>query len=456
GDSARPTASIYRSSRGFRASAAPPGPPAPGGDSTTGPVTVRALLDSVRLALPDTTDFAFRPYKVRYSADYVARPTVGYQRDNFGRGFFGGTAVSLSDILGDHTLIFAGAVNGRLAEAQVLGAYINQRRRLAWAVGGSQEPFYFYAPSSYERVDLVGAPTDSGWVFTSRIRRFVVRQAFGQAYYPFSRFRRAEFGLNAVNISDATLEVSDFFDDNGFYLGSTNPQEISGPAINFVQPSVALVHDKTLFGYVGPFAGSRWRLEYSPTFGDWRFQAALVDYRQYLFARPFTLAFRTFMFGRYGRDANDFPVFLGNPELLRGYTFGSFRTSECVEAVGTRTRTGCAEVDQLIGSKIAVANLELRFPLARNVVLGFLGLPLPPVEGALFYDVGLAWEEKSIIKLRRDPGDDFFQVRVPLRSYGASIRANLLGFLIFRFDYSQPLNRPGKKAYWTVSLGPTF
>jgi len=47
-------------------------------------------------------------------------------------------------------------------------------------------------------------------------------------------------------------------------------------------------------------------------------------------------------------------------------------------------------------------------------------------------------------------------VRQPLRSWGASIRGNLLGFLILRADYAKPLDRPGKSSYWTVSLGPTF
>src|SRR5207245_8064304 len=74
------------------------------------PVTVRGLLDSAR-ALPDTSEFTFKSYHTRFTPDYVARPTIGYERDNFGRGFFGGTALSLSDILGNHTLLFSGAVN---------------------------------------------------------------------------------------------------------------------------------------------------------------------------------------------------------------------------------------------------------------------------------------------------------------------------------------------------------
>ena len=460
-DSERVTASVYRTADGFRESAAPP-PAARGHDSTeaASPVSVRALLDSARLALPDTTAFGFRPYRVRYSTDYVARPTVGYQRDNFGRGVYGGTAVALSDILGDHTLIFAGAVNGRLAEAEALAAYINQRRRLGWAVGGSQQPLYFYERPRVDTVPLPDNPSESGILLTSRIRRLVIRQVFGQAYYPFSRFQRLELGLSASNVSDATLEVPNLYarDDFGryYYYGTREIRTVAGPSVNFVQPSVALVHDKSLFAFVGPFAGSRWRLQYSPTFGDWRFDAAIVDYRQYIWFRPFTLAFRGFMYGRFGRDADRFHIFLGSTELIRGYTAGSFRDRECIEDVGGASQTGCAELDQLIGSKVAVANVELRFPLAYNVTLGFLGVGIPPIEAAAFYDVGIAWDEQSVIKLQRDPGDDLYAVRRPLRSYGASVRMNMLGFLIFRFDYTQPLDRGVKKAYWTVSLGPTF
>ena len=47
-------------------------------------------------------------------------------------------------------------------------------------------------------------------------------------------------------------------------------------------------------------------------------------------------------------------------------------------------------------------------------------------------------------------------VRAPLRSYGGSIRVNMLGLMILRFDYTNPINRPLQKSYWTISLGPTF
>ncbi|HYU28822.1 MAG TPA: BamA/TamA family outer membrane protein [Gemmatimonadales bacterium] len=448
------SSSIYRSSGGFRPSALPQ--PA---ESTAVPpaVTVRALLDSATLALPDTNEFTFKPYKVRFTADYVVRPTVGYERDNFGRGFFGGTAIALSDILGNHAVLLAGSINGRISEAQFLGVYINQSHRMNWAGGFSQDPLYFYGGSDWTKVEDPNSPGDTLRVFSSRTRRFVIRDAFTEAYYPFSRFNRLELGLHAVNIAEATLALQTAFDDSGKVVG----QQIitgGGPSASFIQPSLAHVHDNTLFGYVGPFAGSRSRFSIAPAFGSWQFTNGLVDYRRYIFFRPFTIAFRGMTFGRFGRDADRFPIFVGNTDMIRGYTAGSIRNHECVAnlASSANSQTGCAELDQLIGSKVAVGNVELRFPLTRSLVLGFLPVGFPPIEGAFFYDIGMAWNDASTVKWNRSASDDPRLVRTPLRSWGGSIRANVFGLLIMRLDYTKPLDRAGIHAYWTISLGPTF
>src|SRR5438876_175121 len=445
--------SIYRSATGFRPSALPDRPES---SAAPPPLTVRALLDSATLSLPDTNEFTFRPYKVRFTADYVVRPTVGYQRDNFGRGVFGGTAIALSDILGNHSVVFAGSINGRISEAQFLGLYVNQSHRLNWAGGFSQDPLYFYGGSDWTRIDDSRNPGvgDSVDVFSTRIRRFVIRDAFAESSYPFSRFNRIELGLHAVNISEATLDLQTLYDASGPF--NQRLVQGGGPSATFVQPSIAHVHDNTLFGYVGPFAGSRSRFSISPAIGSWQFTAGLIDYRRYLFFRPFTIAVRGLMFGRFGRDADRFPVFLGSTELIRGYTAGSFRNHECVANPQSRSQTGCAELDQLIGSKIAVGNVELRFPLTRSLVLGFLPVGFPPIEGAFFYDIGMAWDDASTVKWHRQVGDDPVLVRTPLRSWGGSIRANVFGLLIMRLDYTKPLDRPLKHSYWTISLGPTF
>ncbi|HYK82183.1 MAG TPA: BamA/TamA family outer membrane protein [Gemmatimonadales bacterium] len=451
----RAGASVYRSATGFRASDAP----ATGaGDSGTAalpaPVSVKTLIDSSP-ALPDTSEFTLKPYHTRFSPDYVARPTIGYARDNFGgNGFFGGTAISLSDMLGNHTLAFAAAVNGRLAEAQVLAAYLNQVHRVNWLVGASQQPYYFYLPTT-----VAPDPANPGaYLLTPQIERFVVREAFAATYYPFNTFTRLEFGAHFANIDEAVLQQNYHVDPAGNVFQIDDPVTIGGPNVSYYGPQLALVHDNSLFGWVGPFAGARSRFEVSPSWGNWRFTAGLGDWRRYFFARPFTLAVRGLFFGRVGRDAELFPQFLGSTDLLRGYTAGSFLNNECLSSTASSGgATGCPQLDQLIGSRIAVANVELRFPLTRSVVLGFLPVGLPPIEGALFYDMGLAWSDTSVVVWKRSAGESPELYRQPLRSWGGSIRMNVLGFVVLRFDYTKPLNRPSNPSpYWTVSLGPTF
>jgi Tol biopolymer transport system component len=453
--------SVYRpSSGGFRPSS---GAPEPGDTVNVGPapVSVRTLLDSASLSLPDTTEFSVRPYSVRFTPDYTARPTIGYARDNFGRGFFGGAAVSLSDMLGDHTLQFAGAVNGRISEAQIFAAYINQRSRLNWGVGGSQTPYYFFLPST-QSLHVDSSTGDTLIALSLNLQRYVVRDLFAESYYPFSRFSRIELGVHGVDLDIATLSFNDYYVGNrgsqvyGTYQFSTETTT-NHSSLGYVQPSIAVVHDNALFGYVGPFAGGRSRFGVSPAFGSKHFTTYTADYRRYLFARPFTLAVRGLFYGNSGRDANLFPIYLGSTELIRGYTSGSIFNHECATApaVDPQSITGCDALDRLIGTRIAVANVELRFPLTRSLVLGFLPVGLPPIEGALFYDAGVAWTSGDELhwRLNAAAGPN---VKGLLRSYGGSIRVNLLGFVILRFDVTKPLDRVYNKAYWTVSLGPTF
>ena len=352
-------------------------------------------------------------------------------------------------------LLFSLAINGRISEAQALAAYINQAHRLNWVLGASQYPVYFYLPTTVEANPA--DPSGNTFIVTPRLARYVIRDAFAQTFYPFDRFTRLEFGSHISNMTQGVQQQQYLTDAFGNVIGVSDPVTIDGPSLTYFGPQVGLVHDNSLFGFVGPFSGSRWRLEASPSFGNWQFLGAVVDFRRYLFARPFTIAIRTAMYGRFGRDGDQFPLFLGNTDLIRGYTSGSIINHECIQRQSAST---CPELDQLSGSRIAVANAELRFPLTRSLILGFLPVGLPPIEGAIFYDAGIAWYSNSIIKWDRSPlwagVAQSAILRAPLRSWGASIRMNALGFVILRFDYTKPLSRPHDTAYWTVSLGPTF
>jgi Tol biopolymer transport system component len=443
--------SIYRTPQGFRSSSEVGRP----GDSAfvAPPLSVAALLDSAAFSLPDTSEFTVKDYRVRFSPDYVARPSIGYARDNFGRGFFGGTAVSLSDILGNHQLIFAGYVNGRISEAQVLAAYANMSHRINWVAGISQDPYYFLEPSQV-RVD---DPVPGENTFVTNIRRLVVRSAFGQAYYPISRFQRIEGSMRVANVDDALLSILEPY--NPLFGNATEDPTLetnNRPGVNYFQPSTALVFDNSLFGYTAPFYGRRYRLEYAQTLGDWKFSQITADYRRYDgLLGPLVLATRLLYFGRIGRDADRFRIFGGSTELIRGNTSGSYRRNECRNANDPGTQTGCAALDRLVGTQFGVASAELRFPIL-TPQFGFLPDGFPPIEGAIFYDIGLTWDENSTIRWNRVSGDDPTRIRTPSQTIGFSIRTNLFGFAVARVDYSIPQERRGVGALWTFSLGPAF
>src|SRR5438270_7908174 len=88
-------------------------------------ISIAALLDSADFGLPDTTKFRDEPYSIRFQPDYIARPSIGYVPDNYGRNVFGGTTVIMSVMLGNNRLAISGDVNGRIAEASLYLGYTN-------------------------------------------------------------------------------------------------------------------------------------------------------------------------------------------------------------------------------------------------------------------------------------------------------------------------------------------
>jgi Tol biopolymer transport system component len=442
-------ATVYRTQRGFRRADSLPA----SFDTTAAnePISVARILDSMPFTPPDTSEFTFKPYRATLEPEYVTRPTIGYTRDTFGQGLSGSTAIVLGDMLGNHQLGFAASLNGRINETYFAAQYVNLTRRLNWAVGLSQEPYFFYEGAFFR--DGPGAGEVS---YIEQIRRLVLRNAQIIGAYPFSRFRRVEFGASIVNVEDdARLFTQPFDPVTGGATRSPFVETISGPNITFAQPTVALVFDNSLYGPVGPMMGRRSRFEVSQTLGQWRFASLNFDYRRYDRLTSFlTFATRLNYFGRHGRDEDQFRFFAGRPEYLRGYTSGSFAGNECESVADPDTFTGCSRLDELVGTRMLLGTAELRFPLWN--ILGFLPAGFPLLEAAFFYDAGVIWENGMDVKLSRDAGDNPALVRSPLTSLGASIRANILNFLILRADYAFPQQRPGVKGYWTISLGPTF
>ncbi len=413
-------------------------------------VTVAQMLDSAALALPDPAKFKEYSYRVRFSPDYVARPSIGYTRDNFGRGVFGGTTIILSDLLGNNRLAFAGEINGRISEARFLAAYTNLARRFQYTVGVYQQPYYFGQGYGIRETETPGELQE-----TQIITRYIERQAFGVGTYAFNRFRRAEVGLQMTSIDRADLYITRQLDGSGSPTsGFSIDRTVDAQTLNLVQPFAAYVHDNVIYGYTAPIMGERYRLQIQPTVGNFRWVDYLADYRRYtpILFNFLTVATRTYFNASVGRDADSLRKYIGFTDYLRGYERETFIHEGCSLA----DSANFYRCSRLIGSRVALAGAELRFPLLRRVELGPLPISLPPVEGLIFYDAGLAWFAGQDIVLRRESGGDPAEQRSLLTSHGFGIRLNLFNFAILRWDYTWPHDAPKKKAYWRFSLGPSF
>ncbi|MFB3903269.1 MAG: peptidase S9 [Acidobacteriota bacterium] len=427
-----------------------PGNPAllPPGQRTT--QMVASFLRAPTAGLPRTTNFQISNYDPNLSLDYVAQPTVGVGVSNFGTFVGGGTGLHWSDMLGFHNLttLFDAGNNGGGNVANSITAllgYENQRSRWDWGAIGGQVPFV--------TGDFVQGTTvvNGQQVLAEQVVRFwqINREIQGRLAYPFSEAQRIELGGGFRNISfDAESETDFFSPVTGEFL-ARQTQDLPRPdAINLGTATAALVYDTSVFGGTSPVIGQRYRFQVEQVGGSLLFTNVLTDYRRYfMFLRPLTLAGRFLHYGRYGSDAEDprmQDLFLGYPSLIRGYDFGSFSVDECQPT--TPGDGSCPVFDQLIGSRLAVANAELRLP-----VFGPLGV-VPsqgfiPVETALFYDAGMAWTSTA--------GSNF-SARDPVKSYGGSLRINLLGFAVAQVSLVRPVDRPLKNWIWEFSLTPGF
>jgi outer membrane protein assembly factor BamA len=163
---------------------------------------------------------------------------------------------------------------------------------------------------------------------------------------------------------------------------------------------------------------------------------------------PLTIAARFLHIGRYGADAESFrlsPLFLGFPNLVRGYDIGSFEIDECEVS----TITGCTAADNLLGSRLIVAGVELRAPLV-GAFTGNLDYGPIPVELIGFFDAGVAWDKGS------RPQGFGNGTRSWARSVGAGVRVNALGYMILELDAVRALDRPNNGWRFVFGVRPGF
>jgi hypothetical protein len=375
----------------------------------------------------------------------VTQPTVGVGVDRWGSFAGGGIAFIWSDLLGNHHLGKYIQASNRFEDLGGAVTYLNRTNRWNWGVIVEQTP---YTIGQFAQGVTVDPEFGTSFVQQEFRIRQINRGITGITQYPFSRAQRVEFSGGIRRIS-FDYEVERFFYSfpTGQFLGRTKEDLERPDPLNLGEASAALVYDTSVFGATSPILGQRYRFEYSQSAGSLLYSGALVDYRKYFMARPFTLAMRGMHYGRYGRDSEDTrisPIYIGYANLIRGYEVGSFTPDEC-EITDT---SSCAQFDRLIGTRMLVSNIELRAPL--------VGLFRPsamyggiPVEVGVFADAGVAWTSDT--KPSFAGGD-----REWARSVGATIRFNAFGFAVGEIDYVRPLDRPGRGWMWQFNLIPGF
>ncbi|MFP4242410.1 MAG: peptidase S9 [Chitinispirillaceae bacterium] len=398
---------------------------------------VSQYLDKKIPADPDTV--AVNNYSPSLRLYYIGQLGGGVTIGPYGARAGGGGSFLFTDLLGNHRLGVGVQASGSLLDIGGQVFYQNRSSRTNYGVSLSHIP---------ELSVEAQRGADENTVTYIEKRRFQDRARLWLEY-PFSRNLRFEVGTSYSLL---------YYDYRGEIRRNRNGElrrediEVDEPSnLNLASASAAYVGDYSFFGMTAPLTGRRYRFELEPTVGSFNFVTALADYRYYYFLRPVTLAFRLLHRGRYlGDSENDrlSPLFLGYQSLVRGYTFYSINRSDCSAQNGFEN---CPRLARLFGSRIAVANAELRVPLLGPPQLALVDFPLLPIELAGFADAGAAWNAGELPELRfdRDTED-----RVPIFSVGGAARVNLLNAFILQFYLARPLQRRNINWDWGFFISP--
>lgn len=387
-------------------------------------------------------------YKPNFKLDYLANSGMGLAvGSRYGAGISSGIQGMFSDILGHNQIFAALSINGEIYDFGGQVAYINQKSRINW--GGAISHIPYMSGFSFYDVRDVGNGEET--ILDTYIIRTFQQQAEAFGAYPFSRHHRFELGGAIARYS---YRVDRWW--QSYYYGYGGRDKVSNEeasqafggnfnAFTIQQVNTSFVGDNAVFGIAAPLQGYRYRVGAEQYFGDYNFTAYTFDVRKYNRYQPVTIAARAYTYMRAGKHENAlYPLFLGYPHLIRGYESSSFRNS-----------TGRFNFNSLMGTRIAVLNLELRLPFTGPEKLAVIRSGMLFSDLNLFFDAGLAWNSDSKVAFRstprliesspnpNDPNLPPIEVyeRIPALSAGVSLRVNLFGAMILEPYYAFPFQR---------------
>lgn len=398
------------------------------------PGLVAELLADSRTGLPDPATIVSREYSSRLALERIGQPYLSSGGGPFGTFVRGGGSLLFGDMLGERRLGAGIQIGNRLRDAALEIRYLNQERRWNWGAIAELEP----ALRRYRRTEEIEHGGEPALFKEATYLQRVQVRAAALVAYPFSRGLRVEFtgGMRqAAYHQEVRTQVSSVA--TGRVLDQQRVAASGGVPTMVAEVGGAVVGDTTVFGPTGPLLGSRYRFEIAPAIGSLTYTRVLADYRRYVMpVRPFSLAMRLLHSGRYGGDGDDprlLSSFLGSRYFVRGHGLDVRRCQPDPERP-------CG--DELLGSRLLVANLELRFPiwglLSRQIEYG----PLP-ADAFVFADGGVVWSpdrDASSTRTRRNT----------ISSIGAGVRLNA-GGLPVEIAGVRALDGPARR--WSFDIG---
>lgn len=407
-----------------------------------------------RTPVMDTEKFDRDGYEPKLTLETIAAGGVGVGTSQFGTMAQGGVSFLFSDMMKENQIFATAQVQGEIYDLGGQVAYLNKENRISWGVGLSHIPYRssyaFLTTDTLENDDGQKIPVTN--LVYRNYRTFVDRvNVFG--YYPLSRNLRFEGGVSAMRYGFRIDQINNYY-SGGVFVG-TDREKLDGPDPFYLgQASVAFVGDDSNFGYTGPLDGYRYRFEVEKMVGRYDTWGLLGDVRRYFFAKPVSFALRAMSYGRYGQSAEDlYPIFIGDPymQLVRGYSYSTFQDNQSIDGKDL-------DIEQLVGSRVAVANAEVRLPFTGIQRLSVIKSGFLYSDLILFADAGLAWSKGDDVKFswepadwepdengnrrisqsQRNPGD---VTRSPIVSAGASLRVNLFGYLILEPYVAMPFQK---------------
>ncbi len=366
-----------------------------------------------------------RPYRLTFSPDIVIG-SAGYSTFF---GLQGITQMLFSDVLGDHQIY---------VEANLVLDLKNSNFVLTYAY---LPELIDYQATAFHQVGYVIRSNDS-------LYRFRAYGLWGDAFYPFDRFNRLEWGLGLLRATRENLD-------------NLEPPFESPMGRTLLVPSVRYVHDDVLWGFLSPVDGSRYYIgvQLVPKFSQSGigFVTLQGDYRRYFrLGRWSSLAVRVAGGASLGPNPQKFFALSTdnwlNPSFpTRQLPYDLPEDFLFAQAVFPLRGSG---VSERIGSRFLLCNTELRLPILFALWTSPTPLLVQAITPVVFLDAGLLWSTKPQPFVTTVSGAR--QARDLLLSTGAGLRLVLFGFP-FRFDVAwRYLGESFSKPTYVFSLGLDF